>query len=172
MTRENREERLEGVFGTDLLRRLRREDDPPAAFEALLAGPWKVVAIPPEGTPSPGAMAWEEPRFAVSRGDGDPPIALCRDRQTALLMAAVLPSLGRRDRYSVRDVVGEEVLIEGGEPVVRIAPEARDAAPGLHTLSCVLRSPASLSLFLEAAGSTSLERAGLLLALRLDAGEG
>lgn len=130
-----------------------------AAFEASHSGPWSVVEAP-EG-------------FSVAREGGESVQAVFRDHETAHLYAAILPGVGRPVRFRpVRGPGGAGVVVEAvqGRGYVRIGwlhDYSDETLEALHVAECLLRSPASLALFLQAASFESLEPAGGIAARRI-----
>ena len=152
------------VFDSDLLDRLPRGDrGGPTVAEAEHAGPWTVQA--------------QESGFAVLREADDEADARLAERETALLLAAVFPALGREPRYQLvtkEGAAGVDVRSFGGGRLEKVGwlrhrhPEIVEA---LHVVEWLLRSPASLALLLEAASYEVLAHAGRILDRRLSTEE-
>ena len=152
------------VFDSDFLDRLaRRGRGGPTSAEAEHAGPWTVRA--------------QESGFAVLRAADDEPDARLAERETALLLAAVFPALGREQRYQLtasEGAAGVDVRSFGGGRLEKVGwlrhrhPEIVEA---LHVVEWLLRSPASLALLLEAASYEVLAHAGRILDRRLSTEE-
>ena len=130
------------------------------SFEANHAGPWTVVKVP-QG-------------FSVEKAGSEIVKAVVTHHETAHLLAAILPGVGRPVRYRVtsaeegRPGVGVEAL-EGKshERVGWLHDYSDETLEALHVAECLLRSPASLALFLQAASYESLEPAGGIAAGRI-----
>lgn len=143
-----------------------REDHPDGGGEslfgpfALYAGPWEVRPVPTAG--------WG----CFARGEREPELTF-DERAFALLAAAVLPALPRLGRFRHGVALGREggsepVLLEGRERL-GVARHHHDHLPeALGLMVHLVSDPASLAHLLEAAGSTSLERTGAVLADQLD----
>jgi hypothetical protein len=157
------------VFDSDFLEWLSHRDrGGPTFTEAEYAGPWTVRR--------------REDGFAVvreSEGEDGVPDAELSERETALLLAAVLPSLGREQRFQLaarEGACGVDVkTVDGDGRLEKIGwlryqhPELMEA---LSVLEWLLRSPASMAMFLEAASYEVLVHAGQILERRLHAGDG
>lgn len=148
------------VFTSQFLDRLaHRERSSPTSPEAAFGGPWSVVER------DQGFAVLQEP-------DADPGLANAEfvDRETALLIASVYPTVGRAQQYRLRRRDGIEAgfdvqTIIGGQLrtvgwVRHNHPELLDA---LHVVECLLRSPHSMASLLEAASYEVLSRAGMIL---------
>ena len=156
------------AFAPEFLDHFAEHDEPATSLEASTSGPWQVVAL--------GTGRWG----VIQEGDAAAHAAF-KDRELALLAAAMLPATGR----DVRLVLLDEAEAQGF-PVSALGSGSRPETVGWlttfdpETLVCLhgglhlALSPASLALLLEAAGSTALRRAGAILAERLKArpGEG
>jgi hypothetical protein len=154
------------VFDSDFLNWLSRRDaGGPSWPEAEYGGPWTVRE--------------QESGFAVVRegAEREEPYAVLEERETALLLAAILPTIGREQRYQlgtsaaggtdVRTLAGGTLRKVGW--VHRTDPELME---GLNVVEWLLRSPGSLAMVLEAASYHTLADAGRILRRRLHAGEG
>ena len=153
------------VFTPDFLNHVERSDhESDTQYEAALAGPWHVVEL-------------DGRRFAVLRdgaGFHERLAAVLEGRETALLLAAVLPLIGTTNPYRIeprsRDRLGLELQrIAGGRlhSVGHLRYREPDALEALHLAEGFLRSPAALARLLEAASYESLSQAGRLLRQRL-----
>ena len=151
------------AFSPSFLQRIAERDEPPAAGEADVAGPWRVVEIPGRGF---GLF-----RLGESPERGFPPAVMFRSRSFALLAAAVLPGTGRDPRLRLRKDAGPEgYAIEegnGGEVLGWSGLFDESLVAALHAADCLARSPESLANLLEAAGQVTLERAGAILDERI-----
>jgi hypothetical protein len=128
-----------------------------AAGEAHTVGPWSV---------RPGSGPWEG-RWEVA-AEGREPVGVVESRDTALLVAAAVPALGRR-------------LFRLGNPAKGISPTAHELIAGeavaghldvldpdifasfLNVLEYLRRSPLDLARVMYASRGTSLQPAGALL---------
>jgi hypothetical protein len=82
------------AFTTEFLSRLDEIAEPDGAHEADAAGPWTVRAVPYLGGTGFGLLReWERVEA------GDEPYAVFRQREVALLAAAILPATGRDPLY-------------------------------------------------------------------------
>ena len=173
------------AFTTDFLHQLDQAGEPDGAREADVAGPWVVRRIHYQGAVGFAVLRdWENPQ------DGDPPCAVFRRRETALLAAAVLPALGREPLYRLAtepDGAGFPLHAGSGAkdpalvpitvavtatPHPGIAGHLRDfdedLATALQLVAALVRSPLSLASLLEAAGHVAVEQAGRILATRIE----
>ena len=156
------------AFAPEFLDHFAEQDEPVTGLEASTSGPWRVVSL-------------SRGRWGVIQEGEVAPHAVFKDRELALLAAAILPATGR----DVRLVLSNEGDAQGF-PVSALGSGTRPEIVGwlatfdpemmvcLHCGLYLALSPASLALLLEAAGSTALRRAGVILADRLKArtGEG
>jgi len=135
-------------------------DEPPTAGEAETAGTAQVV-------PAPGG-GFAVLREGESLDEGARPVAILRERATALLVAAALPAGGREPTYQLGMEADEHgfPLYAHGRIDGHLAwfDEGRVAA--LNLLDGLNRLPASLAQLLEAGGGLALERVGRLLERR------
>ncbi|HMB51889.1 MAG TPA: hypothetical protein VKU40_01145 [Thermoanaerobaculia bacterium] len=148
------------AFAGDFLRRLKAADAPPSAAAAALAGPWEVVE--------------EVDGAAVVDAVTGEVAARCESRQDALLLAAALPGnaaaelrLAERPGCLYGDGRGYE-LRAGGRPVGSLSWFDTRLVATLEALRALVASPRGLALLLEAAGHDALDRAGRLLAARVE----
>lgn len=149
----------------------RLDSEPAGAHEADLDGPWTVHPVPDPAHPT--RERWGVYRPGETAGG---PYLLFEDPFTAYLAAAVLPGTGRPDLYrpggadpaqpGYRDSVRlEEVQ---GDRVGWSRYAAERLCEALHVTACITRAPRSLALLLLAAGPSTLERVGAILAELLD----
>jgi hypothetical protein len=150
------------AFSPSFLQRLGERDEPDAAGEADVAGPWRVEKIP-------------GPLFGLFR-EGESPALGCRPaavfhrRWHALLAAAVYPGTGREALFRLaKEQTGEGFALSlgDGEPAGHLTLFDEALVAALHSGAALLRSPRALAYFLEAAGAVALERAGALLEERV-----
>jgi hypothetical protein len=151
------------AIDAEFLKRLEEMDEPPTAQEADLAGPWRVEPLPEEAGGG----------FGLFRQWRSQPFARFESVWMARLVAALLPGLGREAAYRFK----EEREPEGwaiqsreawGEVVGHVEVFDPALIDALHVVDGLMRSPRSLALLLEACGKVTLERAGAILAARLD----
>ncbi len=151
------------VFAPEYLDRLRAEDpDGPTVWEAEYAGPWRVAECQPLG-------------YSVARYPEGATIkdAVFDHRETALLVAALYPGIGRDPRYRLAErpeAEGYDVvtILDGDElPIGWIRYNHSEILRGLHVVENVLRSPSSLAFFIQAASFSVLDRAGRMIAERI-----
>jgi hypothetical protein len=161
------EESSRNAFAPDYLSTLSDRDESPTGIEATMAGPWEIRLVPGFG-------------FGVFRpggeGDGEPnvPHAILKSYDTAQLVAAVLPMLGRDGAYRLDPTEpiekragfrlevweGENRGLEQAGVLRWHEPELVDL---LNLADFLARTPASLALLLDAAGESALRPAGQLL---------
>jgi hypothetical protein len=151
------------AFAPEFLDHFAEHDEPATSLEASTSGPWRVAAL--------GTGRWG----VIQEGDAAPH-AVLKDRELALLAAAMLPATGR----DVRLVLADEAEAQGF-PVSALGQGSKPETVGwlatfdpetlvcLHSGLHLALSPSSLALLLEAAGPTALRRAGAILAERLKA---
>jgi hypothetical protein len=140
------------VFHASFLDRLQAEaGESDHAAEADLAGPWLVQQV--------GAQ-WH----VVAEGE-DVPEVVAESYETAMLAAALLPSVGRSRLalVSERDAEGYRLLGAGGEVLAHLRHDFQDLGHAMHVVECLRRSPLELARFLYSTRGSSLERAGRLL---------
>jgi hypothetical protein len=146
------------AFSSSFLHRIGERDEPPAAGEADVAGPWHVEEVP-------GGFGLF--RLGESLERGFRPQARFRDRWLALLAAAVLPGTGRDAAFRLRKESDAEgyALEDGvdGDVLGHFTLFDESLADALNTAASLVRLPASLACLLEGAGQVSLERAGAIL---------
>jgi hypothetical protein len=148
--------RPSNAFTPEFLNRLAERDEPLTAAQADAAGPWIVVEIP-----SPG---WGLFRRGESLAAGDRPTAVFRQRERALLAAAVLPGTGLDRLFRLQHELGPEgyAVESGGEVVGYLKHFDPDLLAALHTAEALARVPESFAYLLNGSGAVALERAGRL----------
>jgi hypothetical protein len=147
----------QNAFSTAFLQKIGERDEPSAAGEADVAGPWHVEEIP-DGF---GLF-----RLGESRDRGFSAYAVFRDRWLALLAAAVLPGTGRDYAFLLEkeaDAEGFAVTDAAGTVAGHVALFDESLVDALNVAAAVVRLPGSLAGLLEAAGQVALERAGAIL---------
>ena len=154
------------AFAPEFLDHFAEHDEPATGLEASISGPWRVVAL------SLG-------RWGVLQDGDTAPHVVFKDRELALLAAAILPATGRDVRLALSDEAEAQGFPIGGlgqgsrpETVGWLASFDPETLVCLHCGLHLALSPSSLALLLEAAGSTALRRAGAILAERLKARTG
>ncbi len=148
------------AFDESFLTELDRSDEPISAAEAETAGPWRIEPL------SRGEEAWGVFHAAAGARRGGQPIARFERREHALLAAAVLPATGRDPLLRMEpDESSEGFALRGpnGEIEGHLRNFDQPLEEALHVAAYLTRSPTSLALLLEAAGSTALRDAGRLL---------
>ena len=150
------------AFTPEFLDHLAELDEPATALEASTSGPWRVVALTPE-------------LWGVLQDGDSTPRARFKERDLALLAAAMLPATGRSARLVLFDEseargfpVGASSQGATDEPMGWLTTFDAETLELMNAALHLLLSPASLALLLEAAGSTALRRAGALLAGHLN----
>jgi hypothetical protein len=153
--------RLPNIFLREFLDRLGRRNEPPAAVEAAVAGPWHVEEV--------HAIFYAVYRSGESFARGHRPLAVFTDHTHALLIAALLPATGRDPLFQLQKEVGPSgfAVEAGGEVIGHLAVFDDKLVDALHVVECLLRSPEALANLLEAAGGVVLERAGTVLVGRV-----
>ena len=143
------------VFLTSYLERLQEAEEVGGGMEAELEGPWRVEKVGEE---------WAVLRHWEQLELGHRPVARLRTEEAALLLAALLPALGRQVLYRLRE--GEEgfVLENGGEEVGEVFRFHDRVAESVHLVDQLIRSPRALTYLLRAAGPTAQELVGQMLA--------
>ena len=148
--------KAENAFSRDFLEQLDERDEFGPAREAELAGPWKVVKF----EAGYGLFeVWQSP-------DESPPFAVFADRATALKFSAALSAASREPLFRL----GEErtawgfLVMSGADQEEGTLSRFDDRALELaHMADYCARSPLALAAVMEAAGPTTLRKAGLLL---------
>ena len=153
--------RPSNIFLRDFLDRLGRRNEPPAATEAAVAGPWNVEAV--------HLTYYAVYRSGESFAQGHRPFAVFTDRTPALLTAALLPGTGRDPLFHLQKEAGPSgyAVEAGGEVIGHLTVFDDKVVDALHVVECLLRSPEALANLLEAAGGVVLERAGAVLGGRV-----
>ena len=162
------------AFTLPFLEHLQATNEPLTAAESDLAGPWKLEPVPGH----PGAVAvlreWE------SLAAGDVPFAVCLHYETAVLLAAMLPVVGREPLFHLAEAPDPDPggPLTGGYPVLAVFGEQGPAVCGwlqsyqpeivqaLHLLEGLIRRPRSLAEVNAAAGGAALAQVGRYLAAR------
>lgn len=139
-----------------------REPVPLTSQEAFWSGPWTV--------------AEKHNEFVVHRVGDPTPMAFTRYRETALLVAAALPAVGRgplywlsgeknktHGMYDLLTILGEKGL----DAVGRLECRYDEILCVLSTIEFLLRCSASLSFLIEAAPRDVLEQVNRLVSDRL-----
>jgi hypothetical protein len=141
------------AFTADYLELLAQRDEPVTGAEADAAGPWHL---------EPYLEGWAVLRQGESVERNCTPTAAFRQLDTARLLAAVLPSTGRRPRYRLgqeRDTLGYPVLDD--DQVVGHFPHFDEALlAALNLADALVSVPGDLAWLLDAAGGPTLEYAG------------
>ena len=149
------------AINAEFLARLEEQEEPPTASEAELAGPWRVEPLSEERGGGFGLFR-ETESLARSK-----PFARFESLWTAQLVAALLPGLARDAAYRFKEEREPEGwAIQSREAWGQVVGHV--AVSGLHVLDGLMRSPLALASFLEACGKVALEKAGAILAARLD----
>ncbi|HEX2251947.1 MAG TPA: hypothetical protein VHQ65_01605 [Thermoanaerobaculia bacterium] len=146
------------AFAPQFLARLDPEDDPITATEAAWSGPWQVEARPAGG--------WSVVRALGA--DEEPPAAVLRHRQAALLTAAALPVIARCGHYRLESERGAQGyrLYARGLPAGHLPWYHEELVTALDLLDALVRSPDDLATVLEAAGPSALRLTGAVLGER------
>lgn len=154
------------VFTPAFLERIRRLENPPAARQASLSGPWEVETIP---TREHGA------RYVVCRRaepftEGGSVFGVFPSRTVALATAAVLPAVGAPMGLHLNGKGHRlgHALHDGPDFLGHLARAEERLLPGLHTVRCLLSDPDALALVMEAAGPEALAILGRVLHRRVE----
>ena len=159
------------AFALDFLADIRGRDESLTASEAEYAGPWKLEPVPGH----PGAVAVL--RACESLAEGDEPVAVFLEEETARICIAILPGV-ERDLYHLHEDGDPEGLVVDGLPFVTNHGEERPRVRGwlrhyhpeivrdIQTVELLNRNPAAHAAVLEAGGGGALERIGRELAAR------
>ena len=129
------------------------------SFEADHAGPWSVVKVA-EG-------------FALQQAGSKAVKAVFTYHETAHLAAAILPGIGRpRTYHTVSEKDQPGVIVEArhgkfAEKVGWMSDYSDELMEALHIVESLLRYPASLAQFLQAANFEALAYAGGITAGRI-----
>jgi hypothetical protein len=155
-----RQEEPLNAFRDDYLNAVKLHDEPSTSFEADTAGPFSLIE-------QRGMLAlfrsWE------SSEKGDVPLALFRQRETALLFQAIWPAVGRSRLFNLRTTPtahGFE-LEQEGQPVGSLQTFNPEAVLGGHFVSYLTRNPWSMALLVEACGPNAQRHVGQILGARL-----
>ena len=143
------------VFVSSYLERLHEAEEVAGGREAELEGPWRVEEA---------GEGWAVLRHWESLDFGHRPVARLRSQETALLLAALLPALGRDVLYRLREGEGGFVLESAGEEAGEVFRFHDRVAESLHLVEQLVRSPRALTYLLRAAGPTAQELVGQMLA--------
>ncbi len=110
---------------------------------------------------------WEDP-------GRDAPRAWFRDRELALVTAALLPAIGKDAWFQVAAEGGPEGhrLLQHGEVVGYLAIYDDRLSEALHIAECVLRSPVALANLLLGASPSALALVGNILSREVGSGRG
>ncbi|HEV7671275.1 MAG TPA: hypothetical protein VGS22_22385 [Thermoanaerobaculia bacterium] len=149
------------AFDESFLTELDRSDEPLSAAEAEAAGPWHVEELSLRGVESWGVF-----HAAAGPERGGHPVARFERRELALLAAAVIPATGRDPLLRLEpddSSAGFTLRGPSGEVEGYLRHFDQPLEEALHVAAYLTRSPASLALLLEAAGSCALRDAGRLL---------
>lgn len=148
---------MRNAFDAVFLDLLDQRDEPFSAAEAEAAGPWHVIAAPEGG--------WAVVADGESLEEGDEPAAVLRDRDLALMVAAVLPGTGREPlvRLGKDAEPGGYPLLGEGEALGHLRLFNENLAAALNVLELLRRSPLGLARLLAAAGGLTLARTGKIL---------
>lgn len=148
--------RTGNAFAEEFLDLMAKLDEAGSSSEAELAGPWKVLAS------ERGFGLYEQWQDA-----GDEPVAVFKDRPTALKFAAALAAASREPLFRQEpgpnpegsfNVLSAQGRIEGW------LPHFQDRTVDLaHMADYCSRSPFALASILLAAGGATLRKAGELL---------
>jgi hypothetical protein len=154
------------AFSPSFLHRIGERDEPPAAGEADMAGPWRVLEMP--------GGRFGLFRLGESPERGHRPAAVFQERWLALLAAGVLPGTGRDAAFRLHKESGPDGFAveagNGGQRVGHLELFDENLIAALHVVERLVRSPEALANVLEAAGQIALERAGAILDKRLPEG--
>ena len=147
------------AFRSGFLAKLEGRDETISAAEAECDGPWIVVECERQGQPGYGVVRnWEDPRH-------DEPRAWFKQRELALVTAALLPAIGKDAwfRLAVDGDPGGHRLEQRGEVVGYLAFYDDRLSEALHIAECLVRSPAALANLLMSASPLALSLAGSCL---------
>jgi len=134
------------AFTVDFLQRLDEIGEPDGAHEADVAGPWAVrpvlysggtgfaVLREWESLPQEGGESADGAQAAGTAGAGDVPYAVFRQREMALLTAAVLPATGRELLFRL----GTEPDAHGFPVIASVTPGG--AAPAAQNAKAPART--------------------------------
>ena len=142
------------AFTAEYLDLLANRDEPITGAEADAAGPWHLEPVPEAG--------WAVLRQGESLEKESTPSATFGKKDTARLIAAVLPSTGRPPRYHLgkdADAIGYPVLA-GNQVVGHFLYFNEDLLAALNVVDSLIASPHDLAWLLDAAGGLALDHAG------------
>jgi hypothetical protein len=169
MSSERNRSRTGNAFSDGFLEEMSQRDAPDSESEAEWAGPYVV-----RGAEGGFGVYREWERPPAPGVPGDAPVCVFQVREHALLAAAVLPALGREPLFRLdpqdhpQGYALETVFGEPGEPPAgRLRYFVSEVPAALHLAEALVRSPQALASLLEAAGGSTLERVGQILARRL-----
>ncbi len=143
------------AFTPEYLELLEQRDEPVTAAEADAAGPWHLE-------PFPEAAGWAVLREGESLEKGSAPSASFRHKAAARLVAAVIPSTGRRSRYRLGkdpDALGYPVF-DDNQVVGHVQFFNEDLLAALNVVDALVSAPRDLAQLLDAAGGLALDHAG------------
>jgi len=160
------------AFQSTFLESVQSGSEPLTASEADLAGPWRLEAV--LGFPGMVAVlrAWE------CQAEGDLPMAVLVEEESAALYAAALPLHGREPLFHHSSQPDPGGPLPGGYPFSGLFGEQGlkvrgwqrlyqpELVAGLHLLESLVRSPQALAEMLLAAGGGALAQVGRILARR------
>jgi hypothetical protein len=134
-----------------------RDDEPRTACEADYAGPWRILRLP--------AGDYGLLRRGEHPDRGDLPAAVVPRREDALLLAAILPGIGRDPLYSLRPEPDSRgfAIESDGDVIGHLHLFNPDVTAALHVLACLLRCPEAFARLLEAASGLLLGHAEKVL---------
>lgn len=144
----------DNAFSEEFLEAFGKKDQPPTT-EADTTGPWVIRRVEGGwGVFAPSAEAAE---------------AVLVELELALLCAAAFPPSGADERLRFADTGERPFPLEMlGQRVGWMKWFREDLVAAMNHLLALLRRPDCLAYLLEAAGSLTLERAGAILAARLE----
>jgi hypothetical protein len=147
------------AFRSRFLAGLDDRDEAGSAAEAECDGPWAVVACERQGQPGFAVLRqWEHP-------GRDEPRAWFKERELALVTAALLPALGKDAwfRVATGGGPGGHRLEQRGLVVGYLAIYDDRLGEALHIAECLIRSPAALASLLLGASPLALSLVGAIL---------
>ncbi len=142
------------AFTAEYLALLENRDEPITGAEADAAGPWHLEPDP--------ATGWAVLRQGESVEKGSTPSATFGKKDTARLIAAVLPGTGRPPRYRLGkdpDAAGYPVIADN-QVVGHFLYFNEDLLAALNVVDALIASPHDLAWLLDAAGGLALDHAG------------
>jgi hypothetical protein len=150
------------AFTSEFLQSINERDEPLTGPEADVAGPWRVEPIPGAG--------WGLFRLGEEPAQQLAPFGIFRNREVALLFAAVLPGTGRDAAFRLRkepEAGAYPIETTAGELAGHLGLFDETLIGAAHVVECLVRRPDCLAYLLESAGGLALERAGAILAARV-----